>query len=1174
MAMLNEEIQADSPVVEESRAVEAETPSIHGSGDAMWSLDQSEVDVMPESYTVKKEDGTSYTQTASVGKVGQHYKHRDVKNAKDTYLSRDYGGSETYKKAEMFKPGAPVTMSAGQKPTSLSALGEVGKGSSYKKAKGTLASPKTDFGFYPDSLFIKGTTYPEDIQQCDMGDCYFLAALLSIIHADPSFIPRIMSVHDGVVRTNLYHKEGEGDSAHWVRKPIETKYGSMGVTGMHGSYHRVAFDPKESVWSADVEANTLSVTRKDLYEAALWVNCLEHAYTYYARLYGQYGDSSQAAEEVEKRDGDHIVGNGGFAGKCLHMFFGEDVPESDVHGSSAHSREAGIWESSKPLIAELMKLAMTQDGSKKEDTFICVAAHKGDIGPRGQVYAQALSAEIEAELEGMEDAAKKADLEMAIEVLKDVEFLVGKYLGQPVIGNREGIKSDSEAQICNSLHEAQMKLASNETLMAMNNGNYIALRSVLGTIVESKSSDIFILQRHAYNVARIDFKDKNGQPVVVDNSTSLDELEGLVDLDKSTVILENPHGETKAVRPGETRTREDEGAFEASLRETLASITQFTSVVGQNHRHDGDENAQSIAGSVAVDVTSKHSSSAYNVSYKYEYWDFDGNAKGDVLNENEVAERGNRTHTHIEDTEDYLNESSMFLKLDSKGNQTDFQKGEASKARREAAPGAKYTVTPGVRSAGLPSPKELYQEDASGVEIKYFQGTIKEPNVSNDIVPKGLFIDGEPSARDVLQGGIGDCYFLASVLHVLNTQPQRIKDMITIQGNDVDVAFYHREPNGSWQPTHVRTKWGYTAAVQDNLLRTVGARVRVADKPSGAPMWQAKINGQALCVNKKSMYEAAMWVNLMENAYSLFAEKYGKYGRGTSENGDGIDNGQLGRVGTINFGQSQCLQLFFGSSANNHSSIGVTVGKDGNITNKNEPVFQALLNFAHPGKKSTSTEGMYLVDQSMICASISTGVLLDRLKMLAKNIQKEAKSSSQPEVAAAKGILEDMVKYITKTKALGKAGDSGSGNAEVIAALQTLNEYSVRLAPYNDALMSLSSWHNFRNATASLVNMSQNRFILAEHAYNVKSVEFFDKDGKPFDTTDVKEFIAKADLQKSRITMQNPHGTNTPNYDPTNGDQQGSTGKFGGEFTISLEEYINSIGTMAVSKFSYYTISK
>ena len=104
--------------------------------------------------------------------------------------------------------------------------------------------------------------------------------------------------------------------------------------------------------------------------------------------------------------------------------------------------------------------------------------------------------------------------------------------------------------------------------------------------------------------------------------------------------------------------------------------------------------------------------------------------------------------------------------------------------------------------------------------------------------------------------------------------------------------------------------------------------------------------------------------------------------------------------------------------------------------------------------------------------------------------------------------------------------------------------------------------------------MSQNRFILAEHAYNVKSVEFFDKDGKPFDTTDVKEFIAKADLQKSRITMQNPHGTNTPNYDPTNGDQQGATGKFGGEFTISLEEYINSIGTMAVSKFSYYTISK
>ena len=907
-------------------------------------------------------------------------------------------------------------LGGGQSPSDLSELGEVGTGASYSKASGTLKDPNVYPELVPDCLFIGGTTHEADVIQNDIGDCYFLAALLGIIHSDPSFIPKMMSVHNGVVRTNFYHLEGEDKDAHWVQKPLETQYGVMGTYGTHGSHYRIAYDPSQAAWSANVETNTLKVKRRDLYQAALWVNCIENAFSYHARLYGQYGDGSQKAEDVAKRDGENVI-DGGHAGKCLHMFFGEDVPSSPVSSIRGHSRELSILENAKPLVEEFMKFSMTQDGSKTEDTHICIAAFKNDIGPRGRFYASALINEIEAALEEDLDAVKKSDLEAAREVLLDIDYLVAKYLGQQGVDGREGLKSGSEREICNSLHECQMKLVSNTTFTDAGFSDYTSLRSVLGTIIEDKYSDIFIYQKHAYNVAHVDFRDKDGNPVQVADSTTFDELAMLIDVDKSTVVLENPHGQTKAVRPGENRTRTAEGKFEATLREALASTTQFTSVVGKNHRHDGEEGAQSISNTAVMQSSSSSYSSA--TSARYEYWTYGDELKGKMIHEDESQIAGPKFE-HASDHEDLMNNQNIMVMLD-KNNKVVKTESKVSETERELPQPKKYKVTPGVRSAGKPGPKELYTESESGIEIQYFQGTINDPNIASDIEPMSLFIDDKPQARDVMQGAIGDCYFLAAVLHVLNTEPDRIKAMMSIVGDEVDTAFYHKE-GYNWEPVHIRTKWGYTGLNQYGFLQNAGAKVRVNDKPQGAPMWQAKAyqENKTLCVTRKSMYQAAMWVNLMENAYALFAEKYGKYGRGVDDNKDRAATEEgYGRFANIHFGSPECLQLFFGSNSEHHSSVDMSKAtKDSGLIKGNEPVFAALLSLANNGKYAKSSQGYTIHEDTMVCAYIESATLASRLKTLGKNVLKEANSSKDPQVAAAKSKLDEMVSYINSEKAL------------------------------------------------------------------------------------------------------------------------------------------------------------
>ncbi|MCK5945269.1 MAG: hypothetical protein KAI24_24990, partial [Planctomycetes bacterium] len=106
-----------------------------------------------------------------------------------------------------------------------------------------------------------------------------------------------------------------------------------------------------------------------------------------------------------------------------------------------------------------------------------------------------------------------------------------------------------------------------------------------------------------------------------------------------------------------------------------------------------------------------------------------------------------------------------------------------------------------------------------------------------------LFGPGGPSEDDVLQGAVGDCYFMAVLSAIAHQQPEEIRKMVTSLGDGSYAVRFFR--NG--QPCYVR--------VDGDLWTTLGGAVQYAKPgPSGA-----------------------IWVPIVEKAFAFFREGAGTF---------------------------------------------------------------------------------------------------------------------------------------------------------------------------------------------------------------------------------------------------------------------------------------------------------
>ena len=446
-------------------------------------------------------------------------------------------------------------------------VANVGTGTLVKDVVNTRSTPE----LIPNSLFIDDKASQDDIIQGNIGDCYFLAALLQIMHYDPEYIKKIISISgDGEVRTRLHHLEKNGDKDTWVPTDIVTKFGltetvfASGKSDIYSAKFRVSLNPKTYQWNANFNANKLKLNRTDYYQAALWVACLEQAFGIFAQKYGKFGEgatdnrSYAINEALQMR---HSVIEGGSQVCTLGLFFGNDLVQHkttnygklDGTKTSNEDFDSMLIESRKSLIEGLYNLARSQNGDSDIDYHIGL----GTVSCLQffNVYADGLIAELK------KDPSNNADNCISI-----VESLKGHL--NAALDTSDWKTYETER---NKTYDCIDEL--NKQPEVKNYSIYKSVVVAAGSVFEypEVSRNYYIYSEHAYNVDHVMFRTANGEDIDV-MKVDFDTLMQIMDIDKSTMIMQNPHGTSGKHLVGDsTDPKKATGSFETSIREAMSA---------------------------------------------------------------------------------------------------------------------------------------------------------------------------------------------------------------------------------------------------------------------------------------------------------------------------------------------------------------------------------------------------------------------------------------------------------------------------------------------------------------------------------------------------------------------------------------------------------------------------
>jgi outer membrane protein OmpA-like peptidoglycan-associated protein len=191
----------------------------------------------------------------------------------------------------------------------------------------------------------------------------------------------------------------------------------------------------------------------------------------------------------------------------------------------------------------------------------------------------------------------------------------------------------------------------------------------------------------------------------------------------------------------------------------------------------------------------------------------------------------------------------------------------------------------------------------------------------------GIYINDQPTPDDVQQGGIGDCYFQAALLGMAGRDPGRIKSMIAADGaGGATITLWRRQDHRRSLLERIfgsNETYDYTpvqVAVSDQLAVNIsdgtvhGAQLRCAPQPGSVDYW-AEINGNALEVHRKDLYQCARWAPLMEKAYARFCEQHGQYGGAAPAGQSGSPAGTPGYDGINSGVASYALHVLYGAQS-------------------------------------------------------------------------------------------------------------------------------------------------------------------------------------------------------------------------------------------------------------------
>ncbi len=498
-------------------------------------------------------------------------------NATTTYLSTTSG---TYTQGH-YVAKAPVTKNVGTTPSFTELVATNEDAALVTRMKGTLEKPNVINSVIQDRIYIDGAPVEEDVRQCSIGDCYFLASVLQVIRHDPSVISNMMRVSGTTVTTSFYHKEKttkknwlgiKKEVEKWVKQDISVQVGVLKQNNKYkGSHFRVDYKPENSVWSSSVDSSILKITREDLFEAASWLICMEQAYMIFAQQYGPYGfGDPEGTNLVDGIDGGH-------AQNCMYMFFGDKVDADSVEKIDVENDdpEADIIKKNKAVINVLLDYAKQQDGNGKKDVYLMAGISTTEAVKQLGIYSEAAANELRP-LVGSNEQLSQA--------LSDIETIHDKISHYYDIADEPGREGESGAwqkSIRDDIDALSLSLHNNTEFTNLNLASYQTLRESIGIVVakvtgkKENYNNIFIYSGHAYSVDRLSLVDKKGN----------DLTKGLhlfaaskVDADLSRVTLINPHAKTKPAM-NEAEERFNDGKFTISLRSFLNNVGYIRTAV-------------------------------------------------------------------------------------------------------------------------------------------------------------------------------------------------------------------------------------------------------------------------------------------------------------------------------------------------------------------------------------------------------------------------------------------------------------------------------------------------------------------------------------------------------------------------------------------------------------------
>jgi len=436
---------------------------------------------------------------------------------------------------------------------------------------------------YPieDSLFIGGAPAIADIEQGNLGSCFFLATLTAVVSQDASHISEMITGDSEGATVQLYHHDG----AEWVRSSytVSNDLEFKNDDGeLLGNELRFGDEPVATSWYSKIierggEGMLATIASED-YEMALWAPLMEKAFAAYAQQHGN--DGRQALDGTQS--GWNLVDEGGEESETYPIFYGPDAASGVLDLNTLVG--AGITGGNVDVVRNLLRLQHQNGGTSEGDKTLMITASADDATTTSRLNIAALNTT--AALHGRRAASiGDSDAEEQLSADKVTETIAALATVSDTCTAYAGSTDENEPKLLAAVRVAAEALTAPGAFPILESpasggdlGNLLNQALIATNFGEDASPDRrSVFTSHAYNILGVALIDQDGAVVTASPDDFDDAKASEVDVAASKVRMRNPHGTNEPDRAGDgADDGKDEGIFLLTLQQFLTSFSELS----------------------------------------------------------------------------------------------------------------------------------------------------------------------------------------------------------------------------------------------------------------------------------------------------------------------------------------------------------------------------------------------------------------------------------------------------------------------------------------------------------------------------------------------------------------------------------------------------------------------